>query len=248
VAIAWVANGAIVTGTSPITPGLPASLATGNGVLTVLVAKPNTSSYTTPASWLLIGQDAGGAGAAGAAVGPTRCGVFFREKTAAWSAMSAHTITGVGIAATMASRWTNAAGKQWGLASRTAIYNSGAVGTALNVTPSAIDVMPGDWIVTAISNQTLAPTWSAHSYTASGITFGAITEFSDVIGTTTGNDVGGAMWGAQVTAGSGNVTIQNQATASANSTGALVMVRLREQDAPRYIQASNPALPRSYQR
>ncbi len=246
-AIAFVAAGAVGTGTTSVTPGLPASLATGNGVPLVIVAKPSTATIGLSAGWALVGSNNGGAGATGVGTGPTKVTVQFREKTSAWSTMPTVTVGSGAPSAAMAFRFTNAAGKQWAYDNRNATYNSGAAATALNVTPTAIDVMPGDWILTAISNSTDVPTWSAQSYTASGITFGAITEFSEAIEFASGNLVGGAFWGAEVTAGSGNVAVQIQATASANSTGALVMVRLREQDTP-HIRVSNAALSRSYQR
>jgi hypothetical protein len=98
----------------------------------------------------------------------------------------------------------------------------------LNVITSAIDLRVGDWVCTAVSNHSDTPSWSLQSYVATGIVFSTITEFSEAIEGTTGNDVGGAFWGAEVTAGSGLVTVQQLATASANSTGAVVFMRLRE--------------------
>lgn len=246
--IAYVSAGTVGTGTTSVTPGVPASLANGDGVLQVIVAKPNTATIGISAGWTLVGSNNGGAGAVGVGTGPTKVTVQFREKSAAWSTMPTTTVGSGAPSAVQAFRFTKDAGKQWAFDNRNATYNGGAAATAVSVTPTAIDVMVGDWILTAIGNQSSTPTWSAQSYTASGITFGAITEFSEAIENTVSNQVGGAFWGAEVTAGSGLVAIQVQATASAASTGPLVLTRLREQGWPRYIPASNPALPRSFQR
>lgn len=226
--IAFRAAGVVGTGTTTLTPGDPAGWTTGDGIITVRVLKPSTASLSTPAGHSLLGTTSGGGNTQGIDTGPSKIAVTFREKTSAWSAMPAHTQGATpDSAAGMAFAFSKDPGRLWDFDNRNATYLS-TPGTALNITTSAIYLQPGDWVLTAISNQSDGPTWGSQSYTASGITFSAITEFSEAIEGITGQDVGGAFWGAQVTAGEGNVTVQQQATASAQSTGALVFIRARE--------------------
>ncbi len=226
--IAYVSAGTVGTGTTSVTPGAPASLADGDLVPQVIVTKPNTATIGLSSGWTLVGSNNGGAGAVGVGTGPTKVTVQVREKSAAWSTMPTTTVGSGAPSAVQAFRFTKEPANQWLYDNRNATYNSGAAATALNVTPTAIDVGTGDWILVAISNHSHLPTWSAQSFTATGITFGAVTEFSEAIENSVSNGVGGAFWGAPITAGAGSVAIQVQATASAASTGALVLVRLRD--------------------
>lgn len=226
--IAFRAAGLVGVGTTSVTPGDPAGWTTGDAVITVRAMKPSTATLATPAGHIMLGQNTGGGNTQGIDTGPSRVGVSFREKTSAWSAMPAYTQASTPNAtAAMAFAFSKDPGKLWDFDNRNGTFLS-TPGTALNVTTSAIYLKPGDWVCSAISNQSDDPTWGSQSYTASGITFSAITEFSEAVETTTGQDVGGAFWGAQVTAGEGTVTVQQQATASAQSTGAIVFIRMRE--------------------
>jgi len=227
--VAYVNAGTVVEGTTPITPGAPASLVDGNGIFIVRALKPSTAQLTNPAGWTVVGQNSGGAGSQGVDTGPTRVGIYFREKSPAWSAMPSLAATGSpNSAAAMAFQFSKDLGKVWEFENRNGTYNSSSPGLSLNVITSAIDLRVGDWVCTAVSNHSDTPSWSLQSYVATGIVFSTITEFSEAIEGTTGNDVGVAFWGAEVTAGSGLVTVQQLATASANSTGAVVFMRLRE--------------------
>lgn len=242
--IAYVNAGTLGVGTTSVTPGTPASLANSNGVFVVVVTKPNTASIGTPTNWQLVGSNSGGAGVNGASTGPTRVGVFFREKDASWSSVPAITVTSGNSTAAMAFQFSKTGGG-WDHFNRNGTYNGATAGTAFNVITAATEIAAGDWILTALSNGANAPSWSGQSYTSTGITYAAVTEFADNIQTGTGNDVGGAFWGAQVTAGAGTVTIQQQATASGASTGAVVCIRVREVARPQYIRSSNPAVVRA---
>lgn len=244
--IAHATSSANGVGSTTVTPGLAAGMATGDGIVVVIVTKPSTATIAVPANWTLIGTNTGGAGTDGVGTGPTRVGAYFREKTAAWSSPPAFTVTSGNSTAAASYRFTKSAAAIWDTFNRNSSYNGTTAGTALNNTPATLDLMPGDYICTALSNHDDAPTWSAESYSASGITFGTLTEFADNIATTTGNDVGGAFWGAPITAGTGTVGIQQLATASAASTGAIVMVRLRELYPRKSRLVSNVALQHSH--
>lgn len=215
-------------GSTSVTPGTASGMATGDACLVVLPTKPGTSAITLPAGWQTVGQNQGGAGTNGAGTGPTRVGVFFREKTAAWSTPPSFTVTSGNSSAAASYRFSKDTETYWSHENRNATYNSAAADTSLGPINESLDLVPGDWVMVAISNQDDAPTWSGQSITATGFTFSAITEFADNIGTTTGNDVGGAFWGAEVLTGSGTAALAVSATASAASTGAVVIFRLGE--------------------
>lgn len=233
------------TGSTTVTPGLASGMQTGDACLVVIVTKPNTATIATPANWQVVGSANGGAGTNGASTGPTKVSVYFREKTAAWSSPPAFTVTSGNSTAAASFRFSKDPAAIWSHFNRNGTYNGTTPGLNMNVTET-IDLMPGDYVCTASSNHDDAPRWGSQSYSLAGITFGTLNEFTDAITTTTGNDVGGAFWGAPVTGGVVNGTIAQQGTATANSTGAVVMVRLREIYPNKKIYVTSHAINRSY--
>lgn len=237
-AIAHASTSTIGIGSTTVTPPPASGLTTGDACICVIVTKPNTASIATPANWTLVGGNAGGSGTNGASTGPTRVGVFFREKDATWSTPPAFSVTSGNSTAAASFRFTKDPSVAWDLFNRNGTYNGATPGTNLTVITAATNLLPGDYVCTALSNHDDAPLWGSQSYSASGITFDAVTEFADNIQTITGNDVGGAFWGALVTAGEATSAITQQATATANSTGAVVLVRIRESALPEVQQVT----------
>lgn len=226
-AVAFQSLGTVGTGSTSVTAGLPASLATGDGVLLRILTKPDTATVATPSGWTLVVDVAGGGGSNGNGVGPTRQTVFFREKDAGWSTMPAVTVTSGNSTAAVAERWTKNTGQTWSIAAASGAYSGDATSWS-----AAMDVDPGiafgDAVSVGCSNQDDAPTWSAQGITATGATFGSVTERSDVVSTTTGFDIGGMVFTAAVTAGTATAVATVTATTSANSRGTTALVRLRE--------------------
>jgi hypothetical protein len=228
-AVAYVSIGSIGIGSTSVTAGTPASLATGDGVLIHVMTKPDTATISTPAGWTLISDVAGGGGTSGNGTGPTRQATFFREKDAGWTTVPAVTVTNGNSTAAVASRWTKAAGTTWDVAGATGVYGTAAATTnASTVLGSNPGITSGDMLAVGFSNQDDLPTWSAQTISATGATFGSITERSDVIETTTGNDMGGMLFTAACTAGTASSAATVGGTLSAAGRGTAALTRLRE--------------------
>jgi hypothetical protein len=227
--VAYQSVGTVGTGSTSVTPGLPASLADGDGVLITVVAKPDTATINTPAGWTLIADVAGGGGTTGNQVGPTRQAKFFREKDASWSTMPAVSVTGGSSSAAIASRYTKDSTKEWDLAAATGTFGTGGTTTNGAATlGSDPGIASGDMVEVSYSTMDEAPTWSAQNVTATGATFGSVTERSEAIETTTGNDIGGMMFTAACTAGASSAAPAIAATLSIAGRGTVSLVRLRE--------------------
>lgn len=236
--VAFQSLGTVGIGSTSVTAGLPASLATGDGVLLRVMAKPDTVTIDTPTDWTLVVDVAGGGGTQGNGTGPSRQAVFWREKDAGWSTMPAVTVTGGNAAAAVAERWTKDTGSTWSLTAASGAYsgNGTAWSATLDVTMAGAS---GDMISVGCSNQDDAPTWSAQGITATGATHGSVTERSDVVSTTTGQDVGGMVFTAAVTAGLATAPAVVTATTSAASRGTTAAVRLRQ--TPSFVDDFNRA-------
>jgi hypothetical protein len=221
-----------VTGSATsVTPGLPGSLATGDGVLIFIVTKPETAAPQTPTDWTLVADVAGGGGNQGNGTGPTRTTVFFREKTAAWSTMPAVAVTNGNSSAGYAIAYSKSGTAAWGVAAATGTYGVGATTTNGSSTlGSNPGITAGDWCVVGYSNQDDAPTWSAQGVTATGISaWGTVTERTEILEATTGNDVGGMVFDVPVTTGTASAAPVTAATASVATRGTVALIRLREE-------------------
>lgn len=224
----WVSNGAVGTGTTSVTPGLPASLANGDGALIKVVAKPDTATIVTPSGWTLVSTVSGGGGTIGNGTGPQVSATFFREKAAGWSTMPAISITGGTSSAAMASRYTKAGNEAWDIAAGTGVYGTAATSTSANTTMgSNPGITIGDLLEMWVTNQSAAPTWSSQSFSSAGATIGAATERSEAVEFATSPQVGGMFATAAVTAGTGSGNPAINATASAATRGTATLVRLR---------------------
>lgn len=234
-AIAFVSQGttpsgttANITGTTSVTPALPASLATGHLVLIAVVNKLETATPTTPTNWTLVGSIAGGFGAAAADDGQLRTTVFSRIKDTGWSTMPAITITGGNSAMAQAFAFSNATGA-WDVVAASGVDStSGAQFLADTTTDPGLTT--GDWGFAVAGVTTDSPTWVTATFTTTGITWGTVTERSEPK-TTQGNDLGGFVATAAVSSGtsSGTTNISSNGTVGTlNATGTLMFVRLRE--------------------
>ncbi len=236
--VAFQSVGTVGVGSTSVTAGLPASLATGDGVLLRVLAKPDTATIVTPTDWTLIVDVAGGGGTQGNGTGPSRQAVFWREKDAGWSTMPAVTVTSGNASAAIAERWTKDTGAAWAVAAASGAYsgNGTAWSAAMDVDPGLII---GDGVSVGCSNQDDAPTWSAQAIAATGATFGSVTERSEAVSTTTGQDLGGMVFTAAVTAGPASAAATVTGTASAASRGTTALVRLRQ--TPAFVDDFNRA-------
>jgi hypothetical protein len=214
------------TGTTSVTPGAPASLADGDYEIIIVQNKPDTVTPTTPTDWTLIGTVAGGSGASGNSTGASRVTMFGREKTAAWSAQPAITVTSGTSALAIAVRLTKTLGF-W----VDPVATSGADstnGTGFSVTMAANPgITSGDFLFVYGGVGDDGSAWSAETITATGLTVGTVTERAEPK-TTQGGDVGGALWTASPTAGTASAAPVVGATLSTSQSGPAILVRLRD--------------------
>src|SRR5690606_6634127 len=91
-------------------------------------------------------------------------------------------------------------------------------------------VTSGDMLMAFSAGPSDSVTWGSQNFSGTGLTVGARTEIAEMA-SSTGNDIGGASWYAQVTAGTlSGTTITATATLSSgtNAYGPVVVVRVRD--------------------
>lgn len=229
--IAYVNQGTVGVGTTTVQPGAPASMVDGNLIIIKVVTKPDTAVPVTPTDWTLLGDVAGGGGTTGNQIGPSRQTFFMREKTAGWSAMPTITVTNGNSTAAIASQYSKDSTKTWDVAATTGVFGVAATVTNCASTMGANPgIKPGDYLVVGYSNMDDGPTWSAQGVTATGVSaMGTVTERSEIIENTTGNDIGGMFYTVgPVATGTATAAPATQATASAATRGTVILARLRE--------------------
>lgn len=231
--ISFALTGAQAGHTDTVTPGIPSGATAGMlAVLQVVSGHPNDSVPTTPSGWTFVDSVSGGGGTFGSGTGPRRLTVFVRvltggeadPTTAVPSGFSGSTIGACVV--TLA----RTAGTGWRWAS--SVGEDTTSGTGVSVTGSAaLTWAPGDMAVIGYALPSSTVTLSAEAVSASGITFGAVTERLDGA-VSTGDGARLVMATAQpVTAGSGTQAPTATATASAATTGVAGVIRVREASA-----------------
>lgn len=217
--------------TTTVSPGTPASLATGDGVLLLVVTKPDTATINTPSGWTLIANVAGGGGTSGNGTGPTQQAWFFREKDASWSTVPSVTITGGTRSAGAAFRYTKTAGSIWDVSSATGVYGTGGTTTNASTTMgSNPGLVANDAVIGCFTTQASGTTGSAESWTATGVSaWGTVTERADntIIGATNPG-IGSVVFTGSVTTGASTAAPVMNGTMSVATRGTAAMVRLRE--------------------
>ncbi|MFF9238378.1 hypothetical protein ACF1AY_15795 [Streptomyces sp. NPDC014776] len=243
--ISFGAVGASASGTTSVTPALPAGITAGMlGVLQVVSGHPSDSIPSTPSGWTLAGSFSGGGGTFGAGTGPRRLTFFVREFTASETAPT--TTQPAGTGATIAARvysLSRSAGTGWRWA--LAFAEDTASGTAFTATSATtLTWSPGDFAVLGYAIPLSTAGLTAEAITATGITFGTITEFADD-SITTGNASRFAAATGAVTSGTGTQAPTVAATLSAASTGACGVLRVREATATLTVTAQSVFPPRN---
>jgi hypothetical protein len=227
--VAFRAQGTVGTGSTSVTPGLPAGLVNTDIVCIYITTKPDTATITVPTNWSLGTSVAGGGGTTGVDAGPTRGTWIYRVKDSGWSTMPAITVTGGNSTAALAVAYSTTQGS-WDVAAASGVYGTAATVTSVSSTMgSNPGITSGDFVLVGVSSMSDAPTWSAHAYTASGISnIGSTTERSDVIETTTGQDVGGVVVQFGNPTGTSTAAPVFTSTASTATRGTVAMLRIRE--------------------
>jgi hypothetical protein len=230
VTISFGTAGTQATHTDTVTPTLVG--ATGDlAILQVISGHPNDSIPSAPSGWVLVGSFSGGGGVFGASAGPRRL-TWFARVLAGGDSNPTTSIPAGSAGSVIAGRvfnLTRTAGTGWRWA---AAFGEDAVsGTAFSVACSAaLTFKAGDFTVLGYGVASNADTYSAEAVTASGITFGTVTERSEAA-VTTGNGESTAVATCTVSSGSGTQAPTVAATLSAASTGVAGVLRVREASA-----------------
>lgn len=227
------AAGSVGASTVSITPTLPGSTANGDRVFVYAVG--TTTSGTTPTNWQVLGtkDTTLGSGAVASGSGARRGTWYYRDKTAAWSAMPSWTLTST----TNNSHWIGAvairpsAGSAFNTPTITTVGGSFNTATTSYTDSSAASFTTtsnGFLMIGTGLNDNVTSTTSA--LTQTGATFGTVTERADG-GTGTGNIVAGKVHTVSVTTGAANTTTFTL-TLSAASQGETLIVQQTESALP----------------
>ena len=237
--------GALSSAAATITPAYGTGVVAGRlALLTVASGHPTESIPSSPPGWTLIDSISGGGGAFGAGTGPRRLTWFVRVLLGSDAAPTTAipSATGSVIAGRILILQRSAGtGWRW-FDSEGADISSG---TAFTVTAnSAVTWAAGDFAVLSYAVPVSTATFSAEAITATGITFGTVTEQADDT-VATGNAERLVLATGSVTSGSGTQIPTISATLSAAGTGTAGVIRLREASAALTVTLQ-PTVPPRY--
>ena len=212
---------------------------TANDILLAWLAhRPYTltvSSGTITTDYTSLGSVESGTVANGVGVGSTKTYAYHRTHDGSETAPTCTLSSTPSPSMKAMSAYSKTEAGAWGIASATGKDNS-ASGTSVSIaSDSTIDLAVGDVLVIGVSLPDDTATMATSlAISASGITFGTITERLPTNGTTSGNDGAMHVFEATVTAGSGTVTVtlSGTNTNSGESEAAAIFVRLREPAPP----------------
>ena len=218
----WVrAAGRQVAGTTSVAPSYPEH---DYGDLLLLFVGSRASADNTPntpTGWTSLGSYNGGVGTFGADAGNARSTVFYREATARLTGTVSVSITSGNTAIGQIVSIHRDDAESWTLDSDGGTDTS--AGTGWSVTGSGIDLdsaSGGDILLVGNSINTDAYTYSSYNLSASGITFGDVTETAEFT-TTGGNDMALTVGNGRISSGSAsNVAPTFTMTSSGSGTNA----------------------------
>lgn len=227
-AISYIGVGALSQGTTSITPAFPAGATSGRlGVLQLMSGHPDDSIPSTPSGWTLVDTLSGGGGTFGSGTGPRRLTWFVRVLTGTETAPTVTLPTGTG--AVLAGRihvLSRSAGLDWRWAATSGEDTSSGTGFSA-AAASTLTWAVGDFTLIGYALPVSTASLTAEAITATGVTFGTVTEQADDQ-ITSGNAGRLAAATASVTAGPGTQIPTVAATAAAATTGVAGALRLRE--------------------
>lgn len=225
--ISFGTTGTQATHTDTVTPTLVGA-AGDLAILQVLSGHSNDSVPSTPSGWSLVASFSGGGGTFGASAGPRRLTWFARilvggdgnPTTAIPSGSSGSVIAGRII------NLTRTAGTGWRWAA--SIGPDTTSGTGFSVTGgTALTWKSGDFAILGYGVASNADSYTAEAISATGITFGTVTERADAA-IATGNGVTSALATCSVSSGTATQAPTVTATLASASTGIAGVLRIRE--------------------
>jgi hypothetical protein len=224
-----------------IAPAYPAAVAAGDLLILLIGMKPtgiSNGSVPTPEGWTLIATASGGGyGAVPAAdTGDTHVFAFYRIADGTETGSQSVRLVNNNVTWAQIYRLTNAT-MDWSVAGATGSdTTAGNVSITMGSDPG---VTSGDFILGAMvipTDVTTPAQFSAQNFTQTGVTFGARTEIIEP-DSATGNDIGGFVVRAPVTAGTGSAAPVMTATAGGTTTnvrGPGIFIRVRATGAITY--------------
>lgn len=245
VGVIFVAAGTIAysaaSGTS-VAPAYPAGLAAGDLLVMVLGQKPssaNGGTATTPSSpWALDGSRTGandgdtGGYTTTLAADTGNCNIYqySKECTGSESGTLSVTVGTNDVSWAQMLLLRKPSGASWSVATVTGKDTAG--GNVSITGGSDPGVAAGDYVVAAMvipTDVTTPAQFSAEAFSQTGVTFGTVTEHGEP-DSTNGNDIGGVVFGAPVTAGPSSAAPTFTATAGGTTTnvrGPGIFARIR---------------------
>lgn len=233
-------------GTTSISVAYPASPAKGDLILMFVANRPNANTPDDITGWDKV-TTTGGAGSEGAGTGTVRETLYIK-KDADGRYEAAGTESGsVTVSCTSGSsmfgrmvKYSKTTGKQWNIATATGSDNS--AGTSGSWTAgSDPGLAANDFLVLGVVNSEDTARAASEAVSATGCTFGTMTEIQDS-GITTGNDLGLVIADFPVSTGPSSAapvfTLTWSGTNSANSAGPGIFVRIRQDNQPIQLSAS----------
>lgn len=217
----WVrAAGAQVAGSTSVALPYPAH-DVGDLLIMFIGNKHTAATPTTPSGWTLIANSyTGSAGTDGIDTGSTRVSAYYRQVTSQLTGTQSVTITSGNVTVGQIISVHKDDVATW----VTDVDGGGdsTAGTSWSVTGSGLDLsgaFGGDIVLVGSSINTDAYTYSAHALSATGITFGDVTQTAE-FRTATGNDMTLEVATGRVSAGSGSNAPTHTKTASGSTASA----------------------------
>jgi hypothetical protein len=229
VTISFIASGSLAGAADTITPAYPAGATAGRlAVLQVVSGHPNDNAPSTPSGWTSAGSFSGGGGTFASGAGPRRLTWFLRVLAGSDAAPTTAIPSGSTGSVICGRIWVldRTAGTGWRWAAT--FGDDTASGTGFSIVGStALTWAAGDFALLGYGLPQNGTSISAETVTASGITFGAVTEPSD-LGSTTGYGARSVQAYSTVSSGSGAQAPTVAGTLSVAGTGVGGALRIRE--------------------
>ena len=190
-------------------------------VLVLFVAnKHDTSTPTTPAGWTLLGSYTGGAGSVAVDSGLTRITAYYRKVTALFDGAQTVSVPSGNSTVTQVVALHRDDNYDWVLASDGGADNTAdTTWTATGAGLLLNSAYGGDILLAASSINTDLRTYSNYTMSASGITFGEVTETAEYR-SANGNDMDLTIATGRIASGKATTTPTLTANASGSTTSA----------------------------
>jgi len=233
--ITYVSTGTVAGGATPaaITPGIPSSIQAGDLLVLAVENKYPTNSPSTPTGWTLSSncQGSGGASTAAADSGTVYSTVFWKKAIGNESGTQTVTITSANSSRGAIVAYRPTSGYEITPVCTNGAYSHGSTTSWSATGADDPGFAAGDWAVVASANNSdLAASFSSQAMTATGYTFGSMTERVDSV-ESQGND--SSLVVADFASGTGTssdvptYTMTGATNGTNTPAGSSVIVRLR---------------------